>query len=71
MSKGKKDESLSNTERAALKQVAELAAMHDLKSWELAGLIRAEGWTDDKAVTNAEFAAAVTRLHSRRVGGGR
>ena len=71
MSKGKKDEPLSSSDRAALQQVAELAAIHGLKPWELAGMVRAEGWTDDKAVTKAEFDAAVTRLRERRVGGGR
>jgi predicted dinucleotide-binding enzyme len=71
VSKGKKDEPLSGSDRAALQQVAELAAIHGLKPWELAGMLRAESWTDDKSVTKAEFDAAVTRLRERRVGGGR
>ncbi|ABB40175.1 hypothetical protein Dde_3381 [Oleidesulfovibrio alaskensis G20] len=71
MSKGRKDEPLSSSDRVALQQVAELAAIHGLKPWELAGMLRAESWTDDKSVTKAEFDAAVTRLRERRVGGGR
>lgn len=74
MSKSKKDEPLStaeSVERAALMQVAELAAIHGIKPWEMAAVIRAEGWTDDKAVTGAEFDAALTRLRERRIGSGR
>lgn len=74
MTKVKKEETNGATtaqSEQGLIPVAELAVEIGLSSWELAGLVRTQGWTDDKAVTQAEFDEALTRFRNRRVGGGR
>ncbi|MFA9394790.1 MAG: hypothetical protein ACERJ1_08770 [Halodesulfovibrio sp.] len=56
------------TDNKPQSSVHELAAAQKLEKWELAGLVRAEGWTEDKAVTEAEFNAAYTRFQNRAIG---
>ncbi|SHI60917.1 hypothetical protein [Halodesulfovibrio aestuarii] len=56
------------TENAPQVAVHELAATQKLEAWELAGLVRSEGWTEDKAVTEAEFSAAYARFQNRALG---
>lgn len=48
--------------------VQEHATAQQLEAWELAGLVRAEGWIEDKAVTKAEFSAAYARFQNRAIG---
>lgn len=52
-------------------KVAVLANRRRVLSWQLAGLLRLMGWTDDKLVTEEEFKDALNLLRERRIGGGR
>lgn len=55
----------------ALESIAVLANRHRVPGWQQAALMRLMGWDDGKFVTDAEYRAALDRLRSRRLGGGR
>lgn len=55
----------------ALESLSELANRHRLTTWQQAALLRFMDWTDDKRVSEAEYAAALDGLKTRRIGGGR
>ena len=55
----------------ALESLSELANRHRLTTWQQAALLRFMDWTDDKRVSEAEYAAALDGLKPRRIGGGR
>lgn len=52
-----------------LSGIHEQAKKEGLANWELAALLRHEGWTDDKMVSAADFGLAVARLRQKRQGG--
>ncbi|OQY20079.1 MAG: hypothetical protein B6I36_02220 [Desulfobacteraceae bacterium 4572_35.1] len=54
-----------------LQPVESLAVDLSIPPWELAGMMRAAGWAEGKQVTADEFADALQRFRSRRVGGGK
>ncbi|WP_304737176.1 hypothetical protein [uncultured Desulfovibrio sp.] len=60
-----------NREEPALEDIAALAIRHRVAAWEQAALLRMMGWADGKMTTDAEYRAALARLHGRRLGGGR
>jgi len=51
--------------------VEELAEAEGIKSWEVAGLMRAAGWAPGKQVSKGEFDLALGRFRRRPQGGGR
>lgn len=55
----------------ALKNLNELALSFRVPTWQQAALLRLMGWTEDKSVSEAEYADALDALNSRRMGGGR
>jgi hypothetical protein len=54
--------------QAALQPVMILAKEYDVPAWELAALLRAEGWTEDKCITEEELTKAREELQKRAVG---
>ena len=54
-----------------LMPVEELAEAKNIKSWEVAGLMRAAGWAPGKQVTKEDFDQTLGRFRRRPQGGGR
>lgn len=54
-----------------IQPVEELAEAEGIKSWEVAGLMRAAGWSPGKQVTAGEFDLALARFRKRPQGGGK
>ena len=54
-----------------LKPVEDLAGAKNIKSWELAGLMRAAGWAPGKQVSEDEFDLVLDRFRKRPQGGGK
>lgn len=54
-----------------LESIAILSNRHRVPGWQQAALMRLMGWDDGKFVTDAEYRAALDKLRSRRLGGGR
>lgn len=54
-----------------LHPVAELAKCCDMTAGDLAGLLRAKGWTTNKQLSETEFNEAVETFQKRPMGGGR
>ena len=59
------------TAQPALESLSALADRHRIASWQQAALMRCMGWENGKMVTDAEYRAALARLKSRPMGGGR
>lgn len=55
----------------ALESLTVLADRHRIASWQQAALMRCMGWETGKMATDAEYRAALARLKSRPMGGGR
>ena len=55
----------------ALESLIVLADRHRIARWQQAALMRCMGWENGKMVTDAEYRAALARLKSRPMGGGR
>lgn len=62
---------MARKEEPQLFPVEELAETANIPAWELAGLMRAAGWSPGKHVAADEFGAALDRFRSRPQGGGR
>ena len=45
--------------------------IQDVAAWEQAALMRMMGWADGKMIADADYRAALAKLHGRRLGGGR
>lgn len=54
-----------------LEDVAVLAIRHRVAAFEQAALMRMMGWADGKMIADADYRAALAKLHVRRLGGGR
>lgn len=54
-----------------LKPVEHLAKEKNIKTWELAGLMRAAGWAPGKQVAEGEFDLALNKFRRRPQGGGK
>ena len=54
-----------------LESLAALADRHRVPAWQEAALCRFMGWAEGKMVSDAEYQAALGKLNSRRLGGGR
>ncbi len=54
-----------------LEDVAVLAILHRVAAFEQAALMRMMGWADGKMIADADYRAALAKLHGRRLGGGR
>lgn len=63
------DEPGKTSAEAGLKKVSDLAEAKQLATWQTAALLRAQGWTGDKLVTETEFDQALNALKSRGQGG--
>lgn len=57
--------------QSSLEALSVLADRHRVTSWQQAALMRCMGWENGKMVTDAEYRAALARLKSRPMGGGR
>lgn len=54
-----------------LERLEVLADRHRVPTWQQAALARMMGWAAGKQVSEAEYAAALSALTNRRIGGGR
>ena len=61
----------TKNKQPALYPLQQLVRKYGLQPWEQAALLRAEGWTSDKQITDEAFAAAKLRLQTRTVAGGK
>ncbi len=61
----------TTAESEPLQPVEDLAKEHGIKSWELAGPMRAAGWAAGKQVTKTRFQQALNAFRHRPQGGGR
>lgn len=59
------------TYSSGLESINVLADRHRLPSWQLAALLRMMDWQDGIMVSDEDFRAAINKLRSRRIGGGR
>lgn len=68
---GDKDAQAEVRQEPPLEDVAVLAIRHRVAAWEQAALMRMMGWADGKMIADADYRAALAKLHGRRLGGGR
>ena len=68
---GAKAKPAAKAEAPALESLAALADRHRVPAWQEAALCRFMGWAEGKMVSSAEYLAALGKLNSRRLGGGR
>lgn len=61
----------AKAEGPALESLAAMADRHRVPAWQEAALCRFMGWAEGKMVSDAEYQAALGKLNSRRLGGGR
>lgn len=61
----------TDSDSIALEDVAVLAIRHRVAAWEQAALMRMMGWADGKMIADADYRAALAKLHGRCLGGGR
>ena len=66
-----KAKAAAKAEGPELESLAALADRHRVPAWQEAALCRFMGWAEGKMVSNAEYLAALGKLNSRRLGGGR
>jgi hypothetical protein len=68
---GVESEALAEPASDVLTPVETLATARGVPAWKLAGLMRHQRWAAGKAVTAAEFDAALAAFAGRPLGGGR
>lgn len=64
-------DTLSEEKQAIRHGMAQLSRTLRIPGWQLAGILRQQGWEEDRLVTEAEFLAALQDFKTRRMGGGR
>ena len=71
--KPKNEEKKTNPPKGSggLMPVEELAEKAGIKTWEVAGLMRAAGWAPGKQVTKEDFDQTLDRFRKRPQGGGK